>query len=84
MRPNGRVAYPNGVEPKPKKRAKIRVMGYDAIAGPKEFARLNRAVDEARLQVPIAATYSLAQAARAHQRIERGHILGRIVLRIRR
>ncbi len=84
MRPNGRIAYPNGVEPEPKKRAKIRVISYDAVAGPKEFARLNRAVDEARLQVPIAATYSLAQAARAHARIQRGHVLGRIVLRIRR
>ena len=84
MRPNGRIAYPNGVEPEPKKRAKIRVIGYDAVAGAKEFARLNRAVDEARLQVPIAATYSLAQAARAHQRMQRGHVLGRIVLRIRR
>ena len=84
MRPNGRIAYPNGVEPEPRKRARIRVIGYDAVAGPKEFARLNRAVDEARLKVPIASTYSLAQAARAHARIERGHVLGRIVLRIRR
>jgi NADPH:quinone reductase-like Zn-dependent oxidoreductase len=84
MRPNGRIAYPNGVEPEPKKRAKIRVMGYDAVAGRKEFARLNRAVDEARLQVPIAAAYSLAHAAQAHARIQRGHVLGRVVLRIRR
>ena len=84
LRPNGRTAYPNGVEPKPRKRGKIRVMAYDAVAGPKEFARLNRAVDEARLQVPIAATYSLAQGAKAHTRIKRGHVLGRIVLRIRR
>ena len=38
---------------------------------------------EARLRVPIAAKYPLAQAAKAHTRIERGHILGRIVLQIR-
>jgi NADPH:quinone reductase-like Zn-dependent oxidoreductase len=84
MRSGGRIAYPNGVEPTPRKRSKIRIESYDAIASPKNFARLNRAVEEARLQIPIAAVYSLAQAAKAHERIKRGHLLGRIVLRIRR
>jgi len=84
MRAGGRIAFPNGVEPAPRKRSKIRIRSYDAIASPKHFARLNRAVEEARLQVPIAAVYSLAQAAKAHERIKRGHVLGRIVLRIRR
>ena len=84
MRTGGRIAFPNGVEPAPRKRSKIRIRSYDAIASPKHFARLNRAVEEARLQVPIAAVYSLAQAAKAHERIKRGHVLGRIVLRIRR
>jgi NADPH:quinone reductase-like Zn-dependent oxidoreductase len=84
MRSGGRIAYPNGVEPTPRKRSKIRIESYDAIASPKHFARLNRAVEEARLQVPIAAVYSLAQAAKAHERLKRGHLLGRIVLRIRR
>ena len=84
MRAGGRIAFPNGVEPAPRKRAKIRIKSYDAIASPKHFARLNRAVEEARLQVPIAAVYPLAQAAKAHERIKRGHVPGRIVLRIRR
>jgi NADPH:quinone reductase len=84
MRSGGRVAFPNGVEPAPRKRSKIRIKSYDAIASPTHFARLNRAVEEARLQAPIAAVYSLAQAAKAHERIKRGHVLGRIVLRIRR
>jgi len=30
------------------------------------------------------AVYPLAQAAQAHARLERGHVLGRIALRIRR
>jgi NADPH:quinone reductase-like Zn-dependent oxidoreductase len=84
MRPGGRIAFPNGVEPEPRKRSKIRIKSYDALASPKHFARLNRAVEEARLQVPIAAVYPLAQASKAHERIKRGHVLGRIVLRIRR
>jgi NADPH2:quinone reductase len=84
LRSGGRIAFPNGVEPAPRKRSKIGIKSYDAISSPKHFARLIRAVEEARLQVPIAAVYSLAHAAKAHERIKRGHVLGRIVLRIRR
>ena len=83
IRTSGRVAYPNGVEPAPCRRPKIRIKSYDAIASPKHFARLNRAVVQARLQVPIAAVYSLADAARAHARLQRGGVVGRIALRIR-
>jgi NADPH:quinone reductase-like Zn-dependent oxidoreductase len=36
-----------------------------------------------KLKVPIGAEFPLAQAAKAHQRIEAGHVLGKIVLRIR-
>jgi NADPH:quinone reductase-like Zn-dependent oxidoreductase len=84
VRKGGRVAFPNGVEPEPKRRRGVRLASYDAVAGPREFARLERAMTEARLCVPIAATYPLAQAAKAHARLERGHVLGRIVLQIRR
>ncbi len=83
VRAGGRVAYPNGVEPEPRRRRRVRLLAYNAVAGPREFARLERAVAEARLRVPIAAVYPLAQASKAHARIERGHVLGRIVLRIR-
>lgn len=81
VKPQGRVAHPNGVEPEPKKRRQYTVQGYDAEANPKVFSRLERAADEVRLQVPIAAVYELAQADRAHARLEEGHVLGRIVLR---
>ncbi len=83
VRAGGRVAYPNGVEPKPRRHRRVRLRTYDAAANPREFARLERAVAEAGLRVPIAAVYPLAQAANAHARLERGHVLGRIVLRIR-
>ena len=84
VRPRGRVAYPNGVEPEPRRRSRFQVVAYDAEAGPRQFAKLESAIKEARLRVPIAAVYPLAQAAKAHQRLQRGHILGRIVLQIRR
>lgn len=78
----GRVAYPNGVEPEPERRPKLRIISYDAEANPRAFAKLERAVEEAELEVPIAAVYPLERAAEAHARVERGHVLGRIVLRI--
>jgi NADPH:quinone reductase-like Zn-dependent oxidoreductase len=83
VRPGGRVAYPNGVEPEPRKRPRVRRVSYDAEASPEQFARLARAADQVRLRVPAAAAYPLAQAARAHARVEKGRVVGRIVLHIR-
>jgi NADPH2:quinone reductase len=80
----GRVAYPNGVEPEPQSRQGVRVVGYDATVNPRKFAELERAAEEARLRVPIAAVYPLSEAAKAHARLEQGHVLGRIVLQVDR
>jgi NADPH2:quinone reductase len=79
----GRIAYPTGVEPAPRKRPGIRVIAYDAKGEPANWSRLNRAVEETVLEVPIAKVFPLAEAAKAHERIEQGHVLGRVVLRIR-
>jgi NADPH:quinone reductase len=83
VHPGGRVAYPDGVEPEPKRRRGVRVVSYDAVASPREFADLERAVEEAELRVVIAGTYPLERAAEAHARVEKGHVLGRVVLQIR-
>jgi NADPH:quinone reductase len=82
IRPKGRLAYPNGVEPEPKARRSFRVRTFDAIASPREFARLNRHLAHGRLRVPIAASYPLGKAPLAHRRLMRGHVLGRIVFRV--
>jgi NADPH2:quinone reductase len=83
VRDTGRVAYPNGIEPEPKPRRRFRIKSYDAVAGLRKFAELERAVNQARLRVPIAAEYPLASASAAHRRLH-GHVVGRIALRIRR
>jgi NADPH:quinone reductase-like Zn-dependent oxidoreductase len=83
LRKGGRLVYPNGIEPAPKRRPGIKTKSYDASAGRKEFEHLGRAIEAARLQVPIAAEFALAEAARAHDRLAQGHILGKIVLRLR-
>jgi NADPH2:quinone reductase len=83
VRDGGRIAYPNGVEPEPRHRDNVKIVAYDAEADPRQFERLNHAVEEAHLQVPIAAVCLLDQVAKAHERLEQGHVLGRIVLLIR-
>jgi len=45
---------------------------------------VERAVEDARLKEPIAATVRLARAARVHELLAHGKVLGRIVLRIAR
>jgi NADPH:quinone reductase-like Zn-dependent oxidoreductase len=82
LRREGRFAYPNGVEPEPKKRRGVKFIAYDAISGAREFERLNRAVEAAKLKVPIAEAFALATATKAHERLAEGHVLGKIVLRI--
>ncbi|MFN2387837.1 MAG: zinc-binding dehydrogenase [Thermoanaerobaculia bacterium] len=83
LRRGGRLAYPEGIEPSPRKRRGVKTVSYDAEAGPRQFERLERAITEARLKVPIPAAYPLAAAWKAHRRVESGHLVGKIVLRIR-
>jgi NADPH:quinone reductase-like Zn-dependent oxidoreductase len=83
LRRGGRCAYPNGVEPEPRQRKGIKIIAYDAVSGVREFDRLNGAVEAAKPKVVIAAEFPLDDAAKAHRRIEQGHVLGKIVLRIR-
>ena len=78
----GRAAYPNGIQPEPRKRRGIRITGYDAQSGVRAFERFNAAIAESRPQVPIADVFSLDDVAHAHERVERGHVIGRVVLNV--
>jgi NADPH2:quinone reductase len=83
LRKGGRLAYPNGIEPKPRKRNGIEIVSYDAVPDVEEFRRLSNAVERAGLKVPIAGTFKLSEAAKAHERLAAGHVVGKVVLRIR-
>jgi NADPH2:quinone reductase len=83
LKPRGRVAHPNGVEPRPRKRRGVRLQAYDGNPGVRELQRLSRAAEQAQLKVPIAGSYPLTRAADAHAQLDAGHVLGKIVLRIR-
>ena len=84
MRPKGRVAHPTGVEPVPMERPIFRVRAFDAVASPREFDKLNRHLGNGKVRVPISASYPLGKAAQAHRRLDREHVLGRMVLQMRR
>jgi NADPH:quinone reductase-like Zn-dependent oxidoreductase len=84
VRDGGRLAYPNGIEPEPRKRKGLKITSYDAENEPRHFEQLNRAMAEGRIEIPIAEVFGLDDARRAHERLARGHILGKIVLDIRR
>ena len=85
LKAGGRVAYPNGVEPVPKPRAGLTIVPYDALFGDEkvQLAQLNAAVEAKPFEVPIAATFSLADAAAAHRRVEAGRVPGKVLLKIR-
>ena len=83
VRPGGRVVYPNGVEPAPKRRRGIEIDSYDAEASPEQFKRLNDAIEECHLKVVISASFPLKDAAKAHERVAAGHVIGKIVLDVR-
>jgi len=85
LRPGGRVAYPTGVEPVPKPRPGVTIARYDALFGDEkvQLKQLNEAVEAGHIEVPIAATFALADAAAAHSRVEAGHVPGKVLLKIR-
>ncbi|MFL5494579.1 MAG: NADP-dependent oxidoreductase [Gemmatimonadales bacterium] len=84
LRRGGRIAYPNGIEPEPEARPGVTARSFDAVADPQQFRRLRKYLGDRRMQAPLAGVYPLSQAARAHRRLEQGHIVGRIVLRVPR
>ena len=84
LRKGGRVAHPNGIEPVPRARKHVRVKSFDAEASPEKFAALTRAVVASGLSVPIADSFPLGRAADAHRRMERGHVLGKVVVSLKR
>jgi NADPH:quinone reductase len=79
----GKVAYPNGIEPKPRKRHGITIVGYDGEFDSDQLTRLARVMNASGAKVHIGAAFALADAAAAHRRLAKGHVLGKLVLRIR-
>jgi NADPH2:quinone reductase len=85
LRAGGRVAYPTGISATPQPRPGITITRYDAIHEPEseELLQLNRTVEAIKgFRVPIPERFALADAAKAHERVAAGGVLGKVALKI--
>ena len=82
VRDGGRVAYPNGVTPKPKANPGVRLSSYDAIRGQEATAKLHRLIASGPFEIHVARSFPLEQVADAHRALEK-HYLGKLALRPR-
>lgn len=71
----------NGVEPEPHARGH-RAIAFDGEMSRKAFSELNQAIGSRKVPLRIQ-VFSLERVSEAHRRIER-HVVGKIVLRIRK
>ncbi len=74
-------AYPNGVEPKPHFSGHPG-SAFDGGMSQEAFDRLNAAIGSRTIPLRIQ-EFPLKDVVEAHRRIEHGHVVGKIVLRIR-
>jgi NADPH:quinone reductase-like Zn-dependent oxidoreductase len=85
MRAGGRVAYPNGVEPRPKAPFGIDAKSYDGMPDPHAIEKLNSLIESSGppgtrpFEVHVARSFPLDQAAEAHRALDE-HYLGKLVL----
>jgi NADPH:quinone reductase-like Zn-dependent oxidoreductase len=55
-------------------------VGYRAQANGGQLAEIGRLIDQGKVRPVVMATYPLAEARQAHERLERGHLRDKIVL----
>jgi NADPH2:quinone reductase len=82
LKPTGRIAYPNGVEPAPKPPGGAKAQAYDGNVDAEIISRLNQLIETGPFHVGVAKTFSLEQAADAHQFLGE-HYLEKLALRVR-
>ena len=80
VRAGGRVAHPNGVEPKPSAQAGVKVSTYDGEPDKEIIDKLNRLIDAGPFEVHVARTFPLERATDAHRALDE-HYLGKLALR---
>jgi len=80
LRAGGRAAYPNGVQPTPRASSGIKIQSYDGTPTAQTIAKLNKMINAGPFDVHVARTFSLNQAAEAHQALNQ-HFLGKVAIR---
>jgi NADPH:quinone reductase-like Zn-dependent oxidoreductase len=74
-------AYPNGVEPKPHLSGHA-ALAFDGEMSHEAIERLNAAIGSRTIPLRVE-EFPLKNVVDAHRRIEQGHVIGKIVIRIR-
>jgi NADPH:quinone reductase-like Zn-dependent oxidoreductase len=80
LKPKAPIAFPNGVEPKPRFSGHP-VSAFDGAMSHGALEKLNAAIGTRTLPLRVE-VFSFKDVAAAHRRIEQGHVVGKIVLRI--
>jgi NADPH2:quinone reductase len=81
IRPDGRIAYPNGVMPEPKAPERVSIEAYDGEGGRGAINRLNQLIEAGPFEVHVHRVFPLEQAAAAQAALEEHH-LGKIALKV--
>jgi NADPH2:quinone reductase len=81
LKPDARIAYPNGVEPEPKAPKGMKLLAYDGEVSREAFERLNALIGPAPFHVELGRLYRLDEASEAHREIARHH-LGKLAFRV--
>lgn len=81
IRVGGRIAYPNGVMPKPNAPARVSIDAYDAEGSREMVDRLNELIEAGPFEVHVDRVFPLEQAAAAQAALDEHH-LGKIALRV--
>jgi NADPH:quinone reductase-like Zn-dependent oxidoreductase len=81
LKPGGLVVSALG-EPSREKAVQHRArgVGYRAHPDAGQLAEIGQLIDQGKVRPVVMATYPLAEARQAHERLERGHVRGKIVL----
>jgi NADPH:quinone reductase-like Zn-dependent oxidoreductase len=82
VKPGGRIAHPNGVEPIPDAPKGTKLIAYDGTPSVEAFDRLNRLIGDAPFHIEIDHTYRLEDAATAHRELDKHH-LGKLAFKVR-
>jgi NADPH:quinone reductase-like Zn-dependent oxidoreductase len=80
VKKDGRIAFPNGVEPEPSGVWGAKAVGYDGLPDIGLYHRLDDLIARGPFKVEISKTYPLERAAQAHKDILKHHV-GKLALR---
>jgi NADPH:quinone reductase len=81
VRPGGRIAHPNGIQPEPQERSGVRLLCYNGEPDPDIIRRFNRLIESGPFTVHVAQRFPLEKVVDAHAALDQ-HYLGKLALQI--